>query len=58
MAVILMLFLLFKNGKFLSVNPDELYELALIVANSKVPINEYLPKMTDTLTGFVIARTD
>ena len=56
MAVVLMLYLLFKNGKFLSVTPEALYDLALIVAGSDTPIEQHLPLIEDAITGFVIDK--
>ena len=54
MAVMLMLYFLFKNGRFTSIPPDGLYELALIVANSKTSIEEYLPQLKRTLNDFIV----
>ena len=54
MAVMLMLVFLFKNHKFISVNPDSLYELALIVARHKEPIDVSIPQLVDTLKEFVV----
>ncbi len=54
MAVMLMLFFLFKNGKFVTVEPDGLYDLALIVAKGDVAIERSLPMIEDALKDFVI----
>lgn len=43
MAVMLLMYFLFINQKFLTINPDNLYDLALIVAESQSPIDTYLP---------------
>lgn len=56
MAVMLMLYFLFVNGKFTTVTPDGLYDLALIVAKSNVPMEEQLPIVEDTLKGFIVDR--
>ncbi len=54
MAVMLMLFFLFKNGKFSTVTPDALYDLALIVAKSDASIEEQLPIIQDALKDFIV----
>ncbi len=54
----LMLYFLFKNGKLSSVDPDNLYELALIVANNDLPIGHHLPIIEEALEGFIINLPD
>lgn len=54
MAVMLMLYFLFKHGKFTSIDPDSLYELALIIAQGDLPIEVHLPMIEDTLKGFIV----
>lgn len=56
MAVMLMLYFLFKNGKFTTIHPDGLYELALIVAKSNLPIEIHLPMIKDALSDFIVDR--
>lgn len=54
MAVMLMLYFLFKHGKFTSIDPDSLYELALIVAQGDLPIEVHLPMIEDALEDFIV----
>lgn len=56
MAVMLMLFFLFKNGKFTTVTPDALYDLALIVASGAIPMEAHLPIIEDALRDHIIDR--
>jgi death-on-curing family protein len=58
MAVILMLFFLFKNKKFTTVTPDDLYDLALIVARGDLPIEQHLPMIEKALEDFIIDSED
>lgn len=56
MAVMLMLYFLFINGKFTTIPPDGLYDLALIVARGNVPIEEHLPMIEDALKDFIVDK--
>lgn len=56
MAVVLMLYFLFKNEKFITVEPDALYDLALIVAKGSMPIEAHLPIIEDALKDFIVDK--
>lgn len=47
MAVTTMLLFLYKNGQWLQIDPDDLYKIAMTVANSK-------PKEKDKITALLI----
>lgn len=53
MAVMLMIYLLYKNGKFIAIPPSRLYDLALVVAKSDAPIDKYLPALKGELEEFI-----
>ena len=56
MAVMLLLYFLFKNGKLTTIDPDSLYELALIVASRDDPLEQELPAIEATLEHFIVDR--
>lgn len=49
----LMIYLLYKNGKFIAIPPEDLYELAIVIAKSKAPIDDHMPYLVDIIGAFI-----
>lgn len=56
MAVMLMFYFLFKNGKFLTISPDVLYETALLVAKDSGQMDNRLNSLKKTLKKYLVDR--
>ena len=54
MAVTVMLYFLYKNGKFIKAPADELYRIAVEVAKSDMPIDDQVQLLKLSLAPYII----
>ncbi len=57
MAVMLMLFFLYKNNRFTTASPNALYDIALVVAESDASIENMLPLIEDVLGESIVDKS-